>query len=467
MGGDQLNIVERYLYHLSYWWLPVLLVTCIVGAASYWLASASPGAFRANATLLVNLTQTPGTIVLDDVLLSERLTATYEELITTRPILDNVASQLPNVETGQDLEDKILVSAVPGTQLIRIDAEGDDAESAALIANTVASVFIDENNRTPAGGTITIIESAIPPDGREGPSLMARALLGLLAGASLGLLIVLVRTYLDGTVWDPDDLKGPASRLPILGILREGDLVLAEAPSSSPFLPPLSEPYRVLASNVFASLARARGSDSGPQKVAIVSAFTGEGKTSLTARLGVSAALEGYRVTLVDFDSVNPSLQAEFGLDWPSQGDDGPDGGSDWVPIADANVELYRRGNIEVEPAGMNRQNALFASPRETLLNGLSVVAYRRASDGSSMEYVSVQETRAALTQATSNRSDLILLDTVAYRTGIGTNLATQVADFAIIVVEAKRTPVDSLASLVGSLESTGTRALGIVINKR
>ena len=293
MGGDQLNIVERYLYHLSYWWLPVLLVTCIVGAASYWLASASPGAFRANATLLVNLTQTPGTIVLDDVLLSERLTATYEELITTRPILDNVASQLPNVETGQDLEDKILVSAVPGTQLIRIDAEGDDAESAALIANTVASVFIDENNRTPAGGTITIIESAIPPDGREGPSLMARALLGLLAGASLGLLIVLVRTYLDGTVWDPDDLKGPASRLPILGILREGDLVLAEAPSSSPFLPPLSEPYRVLASNVLASLARARGSDSGPQKVAIVSAFTGEGKTSLTARLGVSAALEG------------------------------------------------------------------------------------------------------------------------------------------------------------------------------
>ncbi len=183
--------------------------------------------------------------------------------------------------------------------------------------------------------------------------------------------------------------------------------------------------------------------------------------------MGVSAALEGYRVTLVDFDSVNPSLQAEFGLDWPSQRDDGPDGGSDWVPTADANVELYRRGNIEVEPAGVNRQDALFASPRETLLNGLSVVAYRRASDGSSMEYVSVQETRAALTQATNNRSDLILLDTVAYRTGIGTNLATQVADFAIIVVEAKRTPIDSLASLVGSLESTGTRALGIVINKR
>ena len=462
-----MNIVERYLYHMSYWWLPVLLVTCIVGAASYWFASSSPGAFRANATLLVNLIATPGTIVLDDVLLSERLTATYEELITTRPILDDVAAQLPDVETGQDLEDQIAVSAVPGTQLIRIDAEADDPELAALIANTVAAVFIAENNRTPAGGTITIIESAIQPDSREGPSLMTRALLGLLAGASLGLLIVLGRTYLDGTVWDPDDLKGPASRLPILGILREGDLVLAETPGSSPFLPPLSEPYRVLAANVLASLARARGSDSGPQKVAIVSAFTGEGKTSLTARLGVSAALEGYRVTLVDFDSVDPSLQAEFGLDWPSGLDDGPNGGSDWVPTSDAKVELNRRANIEVAPAGVNRESALFASPRETLLNGLSVVAYRRSSSGSPMEYVSVQETRAALSQATSNQSDLILLDTVAYRTGIGTNLATQVADFAIIVVEAKRTPIDSLASLVGSLEATGTRALGIVINKR
>ena len=462
-----MNIVERYLYHMSYWWLPVLLVTCIVGAASYWFASSSPGAFRANATLLVNLIATPGTIVLDDVLLSERLTATYEELITTRPILDDVAAQLPDVETGQDLEDQIAVSAVPGTQLIRIDAEADDPELAALIANTVAAVFIAENNRTPAGGTITIIESAIQPDSREGPSLMTRALLGLLAGASLGLLIVLGRTYLDGTVWDPDDLKGPASRLPILGILREGDLVLAETPGSSPFLPPLSEPYRILAANVLASLARARGSDSGPQKVAIVSAFTGEGKTSLTARLGVSAALEGYRVTLVDFDSVDPSLQAEFGLDWPSGLDDGPNGGSDWVPTSDAKVELNQRANIEVAPAGVNRESALFASPRETLLNGLSVVAYRRSSSGSPMEYVSVQETRAALSQATSNQSDLILLDTVAYRTGIGTNLATQVADFAIIVVEAKRTPIDSLASLVGSLEATGTRALGIVINKR
>lgn len=143
------------------------------------------------------------------------------------------------LRSGQGQPDQNSVSAVPGTQLIRIDAEDDDPESAALIANTVASVFIDENNRTPAGGTITIIESAIPPDGREGPSLMARALLGLLAGASLGLLIVLGRTYLDGTVWDPDDLKGSASRLPILGILREGDLVLAETPSSSPFLPPV------------------------------------------------------------------------------------------------------------------------------------------------------------------------------------------------------------------------------------
>jgi capsular polysaccharide biosynthesis protein/cellulose biosynthesis protein BcsQ len=452
-----LNIVERYLYRLSYWWLPVLLLTCIFGAASYWFASSSPGAFKANATLLVNLTETPGTIVLDDVLLSERLTATYEELITTRPILDDVAAQLPDVETGQELEDQISVSAVPGTQLIRIDAEDDDPESAALIANTVASVFIEENNRTPAGGTITIIESAIAPDGREGPSLMARALLGLLAGASLGLLIVLGRTYLDGTVWDPDDLKGPASRLPILGILREGDLVSAETPSDSPFLPPLSEPYRILAANILASLARARGSDQSPQKVAIVSAFTGEGKTSLTARLGVSAALEGYHVTLVDFDSVNPSLHAEFGLDWPN-------GGLDWSPTADTKVELNR---VEVEPTGVSQRGALFALPRETLLNGLSVVAYRRSSAGSPMEYVSVQETRAALSQATSNRSDLILFDTVAYRTGIGTNLATQVADFAIIVVEAKRTPIDSLASVVGSLEATGTRALGIVINKR
>ncbi|MCI0814044.1 MAG: hypothetical protein J4N71_03110 [Chloroflexi bacterium] len=452
-----MNIVERYLYRLSYWWLPVLLVTCIVGAASYWLASSSPGAFKANATLLVNLTETPGTIVLDDVLLSERLTATYTELITTRPILDDVAAQLPDVESGQDLEDQIAVSAVPRTQLIRIDVEDDDPESAALIANTVASVFIDENNRTPAGGTITIIESAVPPDGREGPSLMTRALLGLLAGASLGLLIVLGRTYLDGTVWDPDDLRGSAARLPILGILREGDLVLAETPSDSPFLPPLSEPYRILAANVLASLARARGSDQGPQKVAIVSAFTGEGKTSLTARLGVSAALEGYHVTLVDFDSVNPSLHAEFGLDWPN-------GGLDWLPTADTKVELNQ---VEVEPTGVSQRGALFASPRETLLNGLSVVAYRQSSVGSPMEYVSVQETRAALSQATSNRSDLILFDTVAYRTGIGTNLATQVADFAIIVVEAKHTPIDSLASLVGSLEATGTRALGIVINKR
>ena len=452
-----MNIVERYLYRLSYWWLPVLLVTCIVGAASYWLASSSPGAFKANATLLVNLTETPGTIVLDDVLLSERLTATYTELITTRPILDDVAAQLPDVESGQDLEDQIAVSAVPRTQLIRIDVEDDDPESAALIANTVASVFIDENNRTPAGGTITIIESAVPPDGREGPSLMIRALLGLLAGASLGLLIVLGRTYLDGTIWDPDDLRGSAARLPILGILREGDLVLAETPNDSPFLPPLSEPYRILAANVLASLARARGSDQGPQKVAIVSAFTGEGKTSLTARLGVSAALEGYHVTLVDFDSVNPSLHAEFGLDWPN-------GGLDWLPTADTKVELNQ---VEVEPTGVSQRGALFASPRETLLNGLSVVAYRQSSVGSPMEYVSVQETRAALSQATSNRSDLILFDTVAYRTGIGTNLATQVADFAIIVVEAKHTPIDSLASLVGSLEATGTRALGIVINKR
>lgn len=436
-----MKYLERYLHHLKRWWWVVIVATFVVGGASYWVASVSPGPYRASSTLLVNLTQTPGIIVLDDVLVSERLTSTYEELITTRPILEEAASRLGGPETVSELRASIDVSVVTDTQLIQIAAESDDPDRAALMANTVADVFIEENNLQAEGarpGTVSVVESAVPPEAREGPSLTVRTILGVLAGVSVGLILVVGRTYFDNTVWTPGELGEIRPGVQCLGVIPRGALKRFHRRRPAPSVPPLTEAYRTLATNVLSARRRSDVLNEGCQMLAIVSAIRGEGRTSIAARLGVAIALDGNRVTLVDFDLRSPTLHQEFGV--PNES-----GISQWLS---STSDLMNAG-----------------SPRETSVEGLKVVTCGQSSEPSAERRTG--DVRRALERLKRDSPDFVIFDTPPLADGVEAVVLGQLVDSAVVIVEAKRTALDLVASTVGELDAIGLPILGIVLNKR
>lgn len=135
-------------YALLVWrwaWLVVLGVL-VAGAAAYLVSRNTTPVYRASARLMID--EAPGGNSGNDysrVLYEQRLAQTYVEILTTAPILQETLNQLNYPFTINQLRGKISVSAPQDTKIIVISVEDTDRERTAVIANTLAAVFIQEN----------------------------------------------------------------------------------------------------------------------------------------------------------------------------------------------------------------------------------------------------------------------------------------------------------------------------------
>ncbi len=302
----------RYISLVRKWWWLLLIGTLVGGAASYAISKNLTPIYSSTATLLVNQTQVPGTIAYNDILTSERLTRTYSNLIEKRPILEEVIERLDAPYSPDQLAGAISVSVVRDTQLLKLSAENADPEMASQIANTTASVFIEQNTQSQLSrpGDVSIVEAATIPSVPVKPHVLLNTLMAAVIGLLLAGGAALLIEYLDDTVKSPEDLE--ASGLPALGGVARfhrpkdpSENLVAGSGSQRHF----SEAYRVLRTNVQFSTIDRPG-----QALLITSANPGEGKTTTAANLALVTAQAGKKVVLVDSDLRRPSLHRFFGL---------------------------------------------------------------------------------------------------------------------------------------------------------
>lgn len=142
----------------QYWdllrkWLWLIALTTIVAAASAYLFSIQQTpVYQASTRLrVIQGSSNNTTLTYSDVLLSEKISRTYAQLLTARPVLQATLDKL-GIEnmTPTDLAKEIKVNPVRDTQLIDLKVENTDPAAAAKIANTLPQVFIDYNKEQQA-----------------------------------------------------------------------------------------------------------------------------------------------------------------------------------------------------------------------------------------------------------------------------------------------------------------------------
>ncbi len=137
--------IQRYLALLMHWAWLIILAVVLSGATAYLVSSQMTPIYQATTAILIN--QAPSTRVSDyaALLTSERLTQTYAQLLTKRPVLQGVVDALQKdynvVVDIDDLDGAIDVSPVRDTQIIEIKVRHTDPVLAAQIANELVAVF--------------------------------------------------------------------------------------------------------------------------------------------------------------------------------------------------------------------------------------------------------------------------------------------------------------------------------------
>ncbi|WP_236827127.1 MULTISPECIES: CpsD/CapB family tyrosine-protein kinase [unclassified Blastococcus] len=199
--------------------------------------------------------------------------------------------------------------------ILEVTVLDSSADRAADIAAALGAEFLDlvRELETPDGSESSPVKVTVTdrPEVPTAPSTprTARAIgLGLVGGAFLGAAAALLRTRLDRTVRNAEELSSQAG-YPMIGtIVRDESLgrqhVLDRSASTR-----VAEDYRQLRTSLqFLNV------DSPPRVIMISSAMPAEGKTTLAIHLALALAEAGKEVVLVDADLRRPRIASYLGL---------------------------------------------------------------------------------------------------------------------------------------------------------
>lgn len=128
---------------------------------------------------------------------STTLVNTYIYILKSRTTLEDVIEKASLPYTYNELAKLISTKAVTGTAAFDVTVTTGSPTESELIANTIATVLPERITEIVDGSNVRIVDYAIVPAHRAGPSYSKNLVIGFLAGAVLAAGIITVRFIVD------------------------------------------------------------------------------------------------------------------------------------------------------------------------------------------------------------------------------------------------------------------------------
>ena len=204
---EEIDLVE--LFYLLWGHIWVILGCLAAGAAAALVITRffiTP-LYEATSSLYIVSASNNSVVNLTDLQIGSQLTADYQELMRSRPLLEDVIDRL-DLEgmTTRDLEEMIRITNASDTRILKITVSSPDPQQAASIANelvSLARVYLPQIMETQEPN---LVEEAIVPTQKASPSYLYNLLLGGVLGAVLCCGVLLGRHLLNDTFVTPDDM---------------------------------------------------------------------------------------------------------------------------------------------------------------------------------------------------------------------------------------------------------------------
>jgi len=502
--------LRRYFIIFRKWAWLIMLVTAVAGLSSYYYSLTLRPTYRAETTMLIGKVlqeANPNVPVQYDI---GSLAQAYSLLAVQPAILQATAEAIRWPEPWQNLFFKITTKATFGSQLLQIAVTDSDPAQAATIANEIARQLIlqgpisaqqkdaeeqrafvtsqlaqlklqiegaqktlnnlnaqaalendpnklnDLNNRISSlqariadaqknyASLLAIVNSnstlfvnvlvpAQPPKSPISPNIPQNILLAMGAGLVIAAMTVMVIEYLDDTIKDAEDTQRVLGLSTLGAITRMAStrhpadsLVTLRHPRS-----PISEAYRVLRTNL-----RFSGIENPSGALLVTSAGPTEGKTTTAANLAVAVAQSGRRVILLDCDLRRPTIDKYFGL----------------------------TNNEGLSSLFLNDTTTLESVMQSTKLDTLKVITSGPIPPNPS-ELLDSNRMRRILDTLRS-QSDLLIIDSPPVLAVADASILGARCSGALLVIDAGRTRSDVSRRAVETLGKTGTKVLGVVLNR-
>jgi non-specific protein-tyrosine kinase len=133
---------SSYAILLRHWAWLLILCALLAGGTAYWVSRSQTPVYQASTLVMVEAAPITQTVTNTTVTTSEQLVSTYSKMMTTIPVLDEVAKRL-GLPTFPETA-MIQVVPITSTQLMTVIVQDTDPTRAAQLANTLVEVFSDQ-----------------------------------------------------------------------------------------------------------------------------------------------------------------------------------------------------------------------------------------------------------------------------------------------------------------------------------
>ena len=201
---DLIDLAWALLDKIHYIVLCFLIGAVIMNAYSYFLVRPT---YKSTAKMYVVSASKNSVVDLDALNIGTSLTADYEQLMLSYPVLEQVINKL-NLDMDSDTLAKMITIENPtDTRILNINVVSTDPKSARDIANTLMEVSVDYLPKTMSTNAPNVAQKAKLADHKDGPSYTKYTMIGALAGAFLYCMYLVVKYLMDDTIHTADDME--------------------------------------------------------------------------------------------------------------------------------------------------------------------------------------------------------------------------------------------------------------------
>lgn len=221
--GEEIDLVE--LFYLL-WGHKLQIIACLLAGAllafgiTFFFVTPK---YRASSSIYVVSASNKSIVNLTDLQVGAQLTADYQELMLSRPLLQDVIKNLGLECSYHALAGQIDITNASDTRILKVTVTDSDPQRAADIANELvkqALIYLPKIMETEKPN---LVESAVVPTQKSSPSYTKNTTIGALLGAMLCCGVLVLQFLMKDDFGTPDDVEKYLGVQP-LAVIPEVDL---------------------------------------------------------------------------------------------------------------------------------------------------------------------------------------------------------------------------------------------------
>jgi len=293
------------------WWILLVCLLAGLGAAALVTARSEP-VYQSTVKFFAATPSAAGQSTLQAQELSRNRVTSYANLVKSEGFLGRLVRDSGTGISGKDLADSIGASADRDTLTLSVVVSQPEQAEAFAIARAIASNLGPAAADLESGAAVTNLTVVAGPTNDPGPvspRVPLNLAVGALLGLALGIAIPVARRLSDKSLRTAQEVEEATglpvlARIPLSGVARPPARILDQSRGTL-----LDEAGRRLRTNIdhYPALGTAG-------VVAVTSAGSGEGRTTVALMLARAWAEAGEPVLLVEAGLRSPRLASELGL---------------------------------------------------------------------------------------------------------------------------------------------------------